>query len=102
MGSRRQSQETWSPASVARMALGAVALAAVVAAIIWTMVDRWGEPPLSTVGSRNTPLWLSWIILSVLLVVSLAFLRVCVAYLIRVLRGRIPRRWQGRDHDHFS
>ena len=92
MGSRRQSQETWSPASVARMAVGAIALAAVVAAIIWTMVDRWGEPLLGTVGSRNTPLWLSWIILSVLLVISVVFVRVCVAYLVRVIRGRIPRR----------
>jgi uncharacterized membrane protein len=102
MSSRRRSQQSWTRASVARMAVGAVALAAVVAAIIWTMVDRWGEPLLGTVGSRNTPLWLSWIILSVLLVISVAFLRVCVTYLIRVLRGRIPRRWQGRDHDHFS
>ncbi|KQP53897.1 hypothetical protein [Agreia sp. Leaf283] len=102
MGSRRQSPETWSPASVARMAVGAIALAAVAAAIIWTMVDRWGEPLLDTVGSRNTPLWLSWIILSVLLVISVAFLWICVTYLIRVLRGRIPRQWQGREHDHLS
>ena len=92
MASRRQSKETWSPVSVARMAVGAIALAAVAAAIIWTMVDRWGEPLLGTVGSRNTPLWLSWIILSVLLVISIVFLRVCVAYLVRVIRGRIPRR----------
>ena len=91
MISRRQSPETWSRASVARMAVGAVALSAVVGAIIWTMVGRWGEPLLNTVGSRNTPLWLSWIILSVLLVISIAFLRLCVSYLIRVLRGRIPR-----------
>ena len=91
MGSRRQSPETWSRASVARTAVGAVALSAVVAAIIWTMVDRWGEPLFSTVGSRNTPLWLSWIVLSVLLVISVVFLRMCVRYLIRVLRGRIPR-----------
>ena len=91
MASRRQSPETWSRASVVRMAVGAVALSAVVGAIIWTMVDRWGEPLLNTVGSRNTPLWLSWIIMSVLLVISIAFLLLCVSYLTRVLRGRIPR-----------
>ena len=102
MSSRRRPQQTWTRASVTRTAVGAVALAAVVAALVWTMVDRWGEPLLSTVGSRHTPLWLSWIILGVLLVISVAFLWVCVGYLIRVLRGRIPRRWQGREHDHFS
>lgn len=71
------------------MVVGALVLAGIVAAIIWGMATRlWGEPLLSTIGSRHTPLWLSWFITSFLLVVSAALLGVCIRNLVRVIRGR--------------
>lgn len=92
MTRRPRRNEVWSPASVARAAVVAVALACAVGAIVSVWVNRfWGEPLLSSVGSRHTPLWLAWFVTGVLLVIACVGLWSCLRYLTRVIRGRIPR-----------
>jgi hypothetical protein len=93
MARRRRRNEVWSPASVVRAVVGAVALACAVGAIVSVWANRfWGESLLSTVGSRHTPLWLAWFVTSVLFVIACAGLWFYLGYLISVIRGRIPRR----------
>jgi H+/Cl- antiporter ClcA len=75
---------------VIRTSAGVAFFAALVILIVWRMIDRlWGESLLSTVGSRHTPLWLSWTILGVLLAVCGLLLWVCVRDLYRALRALI-------------
>ena len=92
MTRRPRRDQAWSPASVVRAVVGAVVLACVVGAIVSVWATRfWGESLLSAIGSRNTPLWLSWFITGVLLAIACAGLWFYLTYLTRVVRGRIPR-----------
>ena len=87
MITRRDGRETSSRAIIVRFSIGVLVFAGLAFLIVWAIVDRlWGEPLLSTIGSRNRPVWLSWTVSCVLLVITLWMLTICVRDVYRAAR----------------
>ena len=79
-------RDRWRQTALAVLAV--LAWIAATAAIVWTLVARyWGRSLLESTGSRNTPLWVAWFVLLVLLGVLTLLLPPILRTLRRALTG---------------
>lgn len=92
-------RESWSVSSVVVISvIGLCGLALMVLAVVTAVTEVWGRQPFVVVGvARHIQVWLAWIGVVIGLVGGGSLVTSSAGYLIRVVRGQVPRALPSRE-----